>query len=353
MKRTIQSLFAWIIALATIVMPAYALAENTIETEQLSYDNTGQRLLFRSTCISNSGACTTVGFNIECQDLPFTIDSVQIVVCDTVYYPDHRFSLTGSDKEVLHRRQLWRVKAEFPQLFAFADDDELRLFTSEGQFNIPLHPSAIAASEVSSLQMELTELQSAYYWQRIIMWGLIAFTLVCLLAAVLYVVLKNHRYTNLIRAEKEQVEADRLKIVGELSTIADEKKDLMHKGFDIFNTLCNEYFEKSDSELARTTLVKDLEDVILSYRSEKNLEDLRQLVNLNMNGILSKIKEEMPSISEMDIQFLTYLYAGFSPRAVCLMTDSKLKNFYNRRTRLKEKILAGDSPHREWFASEM
>ena len=50
---------------------------------------------------------------------------------------------------------------------------------------------------------------------------------------------------------------------------------------------------------------------------------------------------------------MTYLYAGFSAKAVCLMMDLKLKNFYNRRTRLKDKILASDAQNKEWFASKM
>ena len=45
--------------------------------------------------------------------------------------------------------------------------------------------------------------------------------------------------------------------------------------------------------------------------------------------------------------------AGFSPRAICIFTDIKVKNFYNKRSRLKEKILASDAPDKEWFVSKM
>lgn len=54
-----------------------------------------------------------------------------------------------------------------------------------------------------------------------------------------------------------------------------------------------------------------------------------------------------------DLKFLTYIYAGFSPRAVCVFMDIKIKTFYNRRNLLKERILASDAPDREYFVSLM
>lgn len=77
------------------------------------------------------------------------------------------------------------------------------------------------------------------------------------------------------------------------------------------------------------------------------------MVNIYVDNILVKVTEQLPTLSKADVKFLTYLYAGFSPRAVCIFTDIKIKNFYNRRLRLKERILSSDAPDREWFVSKM
>lgn len=83
------------------------------------------------------------------------------------------------------------------------------------------------------------------------------------------------------------------------------------------------------------------------------ISELTEAVNANMGGILNRICKELPELSDNDVLLMTYLYAGFSAKAVCLMMDLKLKNFYNRRTRLKDKILASDAQNKEWFASKM
>ena len=85
----------------------------------------------------------------------------------------------------------------------------------------------------------------------------------------------------------------------------------------------------------------------------KNIEELENIVNSYLDNILSRVKEQLPDLSRKDLTFLTYLYAGFSPRAVCIFTDIKIKNFYNRRSRLKERILSSDAPDKEYFASKI
>lgn len=117
--------------------------------------------------------------------------------------------------------------------------------------------------------------------------------------------------------------------------------------------LCNEYFEKSESEKVKLTLYNEVEKHILSLRDSKSVSELEQIVNTFLDNILVKVKEQLPGLSRNDLTFLTYLYAGFSPRAVCIFTDIKIKNFYNRRSRLKERILASDAPDREFFVSKM
>lgn len=122
---------------------------------------------------------------------------------------------------------------------------------------------------------------------------------------------------------------------------------------DTLNMLCNEYFEKSESEKVKLTLYNEVEKHILSLRDSKSVSELEQIVNTFLDNILVKVKEQLPGLSRNDLTFLTYLYAGFSPRAVCIFTDIKIKNFYNRRSRLKERILASDAPDREFFVSKM
>ena len=115
-----------------------ASASNTVRRSFLEYEGGDAKLLISCSGLSNEGMVTTVGLNVECSDLPFSMDSVRIVVCDTVYSSLEPFVLVGMEKDVVHKRVLWSVDVEFPQLFAFSENDMICAYTSEGVFKIPL-----------------------------------------------------------------------------------------------------------------------------------------------------------------------------------------------------------------------
>ena len=103
----------------------------------------------------------------------------------------------------------------------------------------------------------------------------------------------------------------------------------------------------------KLTLYNEVEKHILALRDPKSITELENIVNKFLDNILVKIKEQLAELTKKDLTFLTYLYAGFSPRAVCIFTDIKIKNYYQRRSRLKERILASDAPDKDFFVSKM
>ena len=122
---------------------------------------------------------------------------------------------------------------------------------------------------------------------------------------------------------------------------------------DTLNMLCNVYFEKSESEKVKLSLYNEVEKHILALRDSKSINELEDIVNKYMDNILVKVREQLPELNRKDLIFLTYLYAGFSPRAVCIFTNIKIKNFYNRRSRLKERILETNAQDKDFFVSKM
>lgn len=342
-----------IVATLFSVCGMLCLADNRANVQQLNYEGEEQRFLMRTTSLSNSDGLTTVRFNVECQNVPFTIDSLKIVVNDTVYSTLRPFRLEGRREDVMNKRLLWVVDAEFPQLFEFTEDDVMRVYSSEGEFRIPLSATLYYRDELTGVYDELDRMKAARNRERTFMWLCAGVVLLIMVGAVVSGIFLRHRFRRKVEYAVAASERACGRYESETAEIKERTKGLMRSGFDVYNSLCNDYFEKSDSELTRATLVGDMERIIMRYKSGNGREDLKALVNLNMNGIIDCLMEEIPTLTESDIHFLVYLYAGFSPKAVCLMTDSKLKNFYNRRTRLREKILGGEAPHREWFATEM
>lgn len=116
--------------------------------------------------------------------------------------------------------------------------------------------------------------------------------------------------------------------------LRDNVSELYSRQMETLNMLCNGYFERSGSDKTRLTLYNEVEK---QY----------------MDNILARLRTQVPGLTANDITFVTYLYAGFSPKAICIFCDIKIKNFYNRRSRLKEKILTSGASDRELFISKI
>ena len=70
-----------------------------------------------------------------------------------------------------------------------------------------------------------------------------------------------------------------------------------------------------------------------------------------MNNIAVVLREQCSFLKEEDFIFIILVYAGFAPRTICMFTNIKFKHFYNKRSRLIERIKKSDVKDKEWFVS--
>ncbi len=132
---------------------------------------------------------------------------------------------------------------------------------------------------------------------------------------------------------------DRLSAEKSSDEMATTIENLFKERWSLLNSLCNEYFEDHDSEISRKIIYNNVESEINKMRDKKSLRDIEDAVNKYMGNIVADLKKECSFLKPEDIVFITYIYAGFSPRAICQFTDIKLKYFYNKKARLKTRIL--------------
>lgn len=164
--------------------------------------------------------------------------------------------------------------------------------------------------------------------------------------------LKNNEIDSKMEAI-EQLSADLSTEISENNTGKAEIERLFRERWQTINLLCNEFFEKSDSEKTRTSIVNEIEKELDLMRTPRKLRQIETLTDSYMGGIVTRLREQCTFISDDDITFLTLIYAGFSPRAVCIFTGIKLKYFYTKRSRLAARILASSAPDRLEFASRL
>lgn len=136
---------------------------------------------------------------------------------------------------------------------------------------------------------------------------------------------------------------------------AQEMNDIIEKLFrnkwEMLNHMCNEYFEKRDNDATRGTIINAIESEIDNLRSPKNLKEIEDAVNRYMDGIASNLRTQCPFLKEEDYTFVSLIFAGLSPRAICLLFEINLKRYYNKRQYIIEKIRSSSAPSKSLFLS--
>ena len=130
-------------------------------------------------------------------------------------------------------------------------------------------------------------------------------------------------------------------------------EDLFREHFATLDILSQEYFEKKDSRLTKNTIIKDFEDELSRMKSKESLDKLQDIVNSCRDNILVRMRRQLPKFKDRDIIFIALILAGFSPRSVALFTDITIKNYYNIKYRLMERIMNSDAPDKDFFISEL
>lgn len=299
--------------------------------------------------LSNGDERTRISFVLNSSNTPFTIYRAEWINCDSAYTPLEPFSLIGQAEEVAGKSTVWNIAIDFPFRDQFDTSDRLILTTDRGTVSFFTTTEGRLMEAIDLMREDFGEQIESSRRKSLIAWiVLCAFLAGTALAALIV----RHRFVR----KRHQIEGLSM-LVAERTHRNKELEDrvsaLYSSRLDTLNMLCNEYFEKNESEKVRLSLYAEVEKHILALRDSGSVAALQLLVNTYLDNILVRLKEQIPGLTRSDIIFLTYIYAGFSPRAVCIFTDIKIKNFYNRRSRLKERILASDAPDKQYFASKM
>lgn len=196
----------------------------------------------------------------------------------------------------------------------------------------------LAREELKSEQLES---------QRTLTWVI---TIAALIIIILVGVglLLYHRYRMRLKDAELQLTLTQLRDM----TQADTDKQLRNRQLvaEMFknqwatlNMLCNEYFEKGDTPLRKTILV-EMEREIRRIAEPAGVRHIAEALDSHFDNIITRLREQIPDLSDKDLAFLIFSYAGFSPRAICLFNGYTLKYYYKKRAVMKERLADSGAP---------
>ncbi len=350
-KKNILCLSACIILFLIGTLPTRA--ENTVSHSVVDTVLAPGSLMYRMKGMGNAkNDRTDIIFDLISSE-PFIVYKVEWLNSDSLKAPLETFYLEANDKVPAGKSLAWRIHLEFPHTTRFPKYDQLIIHTDKGIIKSFTSSGGYYEQEMQKLQKSHDDYVEKSDKSIRILWivALVVLIVVALIGIVIYLRLRR-------RLENRNREIENLSLMIDDRSernleLRDKVNALYQRRLDTLNMLCNGYFENNDSEKMKEVFYKDVEQHILALRDNKSVEALEEIVNEYLDDTLRRIREQIPDLTVNDLKFLTYIYAGFSPRAVCIFMNIKPKTFYNRRNILKERIMASDAPDREFFVSKM
>lgn len=115
--------------------------------------------------------------------------------------------------------------------------------------------------------------------------------------------------------------------------------NMFSKQYELLNKLTSTYYETHGCNKDKEAIYKYVSREIESLSSDKKaIQQLEDLVNLYRGNIMALIRQELPSLTEMEFRLLCYFCAGFSAKAISIFTGDTTNNIYVKKSRIKDEI---------------
>ena len=115
--------------------------------------------------------------------------------------------------------------------------------------------------------------------------------------------------------------------------------NMFSKQYELLNKLTSTYYETHGCNKDKEAIYKYVSREIESLSSDKKaIQQLEDLVNLYRGNIMVLIRQELPSLTEMEFRLLCYFCAGFSAKAISIFTGDTTNNIYVKKSRIKDEI---------------
>ncbi len=173
----------------------------------------------------------------------------------------------------------------------------------------------------------------------------------CIIAIIVGIFVYRYRqYRNRINSYINMIDGLELmrKDISQTEQMASTIERLYRQSIYDLSTLCEIYYEQGDSKRRTAKIVSEVEQSIEALKNDKHrLSELETAVNLSMDNIMKRLREQCPSLNERDMRIALYTYAGFSNRAISLLVDVNSETLPKIKYKIREYIKQSNSPDAE------
>lgn len=120
------------------------------------------------------------------------------------------------------------------------------------------------------------------------------------------------------------------------------------KQFTTIGDLCLTYLTKQGKKDVKDHIYRKVEKLIANISSDEKMHlKLESQINAELDNIILHLRNDLPKLSNDDMRFICYCIIGFDATLISVILNLSMENVYTKKSRLKAKINALNSPYKE------
>lgn len=115
------------------------------------------------------------------------------------------------------------------------------------------------------------------------------------------------------------------------------------------NSLCAAYLSPIKKDRKDIIYAEAMNQLRVIVNDENSHNDFMSMVNASLDGILDKLRKDLPKHKEQDFRFLMYVIVGFDATTISCLTGYSIGSVYTKKNRLKTEISNLSSAYRDFY----
>ena len=128
---------------------------------------------------------------------------------------------------------------------------------------------------------------------------------------------------------------------------------LFREQYTLLDELCTTYYENPKDEQRRNEIFDRVSTIIDSFSSDEEYAKLETIVNECRDGVIARLRQELPKFKESDYRLLCYICAGLSMQTISVITQQDVEKLWVYKGRLIARIAKSTIPSKEVILSQI
>ena len=148
-----------------------------------------------------------------------------------------------------------------------------------------------------------------------------------------------------LRNDLALLEEDNARSDSNLSKLRKEYVILFKEQFSIVDELCSVYW----SPAQRNKHERTLRVAINAVKSISEKDNLESTINSHFDGVITKLRSDLPNLSENTYRMICFFIIGFSGKTIAILMNVGVGTVYTTKNRIKGKIQGLDSQYKKLY----